>query len=223
MRETFAAVLVALVLGCSSSPETAVDASFGGRDAGRLDAETEDAGVDVSILHQQCAVDTDAANGCTRCLDDKCCSTRLACLNDPNCNALYACESDCRAGRPDEAGATARPPDGGDYSCDLWCGAPTNHSLGKFTQLLACSEILCQGASQCGGEDACTKCVDNHCVGEQLAISGTMDGYLFNECFGQCKKSDTACKKRCQSDYPGVGAALSALETCVHQACSVCE
>ena len=147
---------------------------------------------------------------------------RLACLNDPSCLALLDCEFDCQSGEPDDAGPTGQPPDGGLYSCDEWCGAMANPSLDKWAQLIACVDILCKGPSQCGGNDTCTTCVDQYCEAEDLALSATPDGYLFDECLEQCATTDTACQTACQNAYPSVQAAFSSLGTCTEQHCPSC-
>jgi hypothetical protein len=189
-----------------------------GGDAGGASA---DGAAEGDILHEHCAPDEDAANGCNQCIHEQCCDTRLACLNDPACLALLNCESDCLSGLPDEAGASAEPPDGGSYSCDLWCGASTNGSLDKWSQLEACATIACAGA--CGGGDTCTTCLDENCESEDLALSASPDGYLFSDCFGQCATTDTVCQMQCQSDYPSTAAALNAWTTCLQQRCPGCQ
>jgi hypothetical protein len=184
-----------------------------------------DAGTDAgpSLLHENCMRDLDASNGCSQCLHEQCCDVRLACLNDPNCAALADCESACASGQPDEAGATAMPPDGGgSYSCDLWCNAPTNPSLDKWAQLITCGTILCQGASQCGGGTTCTMCLAQHCASEDIAVSATPDGYLYDSCIGQCPSTDIACVMACQTTYPSVMAANSSFATCFQQSCPGC-
>jgi hypothetical protein len=166
--------------------------------------------------------DYDAANGCAQCLREQCCQARLGCLNDTNCAALANCESDCNAGLPDDAGATATPPDGGGYACDLWCNAQSNPSLAKWAQLITCGTDLCQGASQCGGGDTCTMCLVQHCASEDVALSATADGYLYNECIGACPTTSMTCQAMCLSQYPGVASALTPFDTCIQQFCSVC-
>jgi hypothetical protein len=192
-----------------------------GSDAAASDAASSDAGADGDILHERCASDNDAANGCAQCIREQCCEVRLTCLNDPLCLALLNCESDCLSGLPDEAGASAQPPDGGSYSCDLWCRANTNPSLSEWSQLYACTTMLCDVA--CGGGGACATCIGQQCESEELALSVTPDGYLFNNCFGQCATTDTVCQTQCQSDYPSVVAAFNALGTCGVQRCPSCQ
>ncbi|MGD0525273.1 MAG: hypothetical protein ABSE49_09025 [Polyangiaceae bacterium] len=181
-----------------------------------------DAGAEGGLLNENCAPDLDAANACNGCIHDKCCDVRLACLNDAECLALLDCELDCDDGVPDDAGPNTQPPDGGPYSCDEWCNAKANPSLDKWAQLLACTEVLCDGPSACGGDDACTTCVDASCSAEFVALNGTAEGYLFAECFGQCATTDMACQTACQSAYPSAQAAFSSLGTCTEQKCPSC-
>jgi hypothetical protein len=175
---------------------------------------------DSGVLNENCPADPDAANGCAECLHEKCCDVRSACLNDPDCLALLNCEADCSAGEPDDAAPDGAPPTTGPYSCDLWCGAPTNPSLTKWAELLACADIVCEAASACGGADACTVCSNEFCQLEHLRSSDTPDGYLLNECIGQCATGDTACEDQCLNSYPGAVAAENAFVSCVSQHCS---
>jgi hypothetical protein len=181
-----------------------------------------DASAEGGILHESCAKDLDAANGCAKCLHEQCCDVRLACLNDPDCVTLANCESDCQSGMQDDAGPAGNPPDGGPYSCDEWCNVKANPSLDKWAQYIACGDTLCQAASQCGGGDACSTCVNQSCADEYVALAETPDGYLFDECFAACATTDTACQSQCQTAYPSVQAAFSALGTCSQQHCPVC-
>ncbi|HEX3343490.1 MAG TPA: hypothetical protein VHS09_02910 [Polyangiaceae bacterium] len=182
-----------------------------------------DGGVEGGLLHESCAPDLDAANGCAKCLHEECCDARLACLNDVSCSALVDCESDCQAGLPDDAGPAGAPPDGGHYSCDEWCNAKTNPGLEKYAQYLTCGEVLCQAASACGGGDTCTACVDTSCATEFVALQGSPDGYLFDECIGQCASGDTTCQSQCIAAYPSVQADFSSLGTCEMQHCPSCQ
>jgi hypothetical protein len=183
-----------------------------------------DAGMDAgpSLLNENCMPDLDAANGCSKCIHEQCCQARMACLNDSNCLALLNCENDCLSGLPDEAGATAMPPDGGYYSCDLWCNAPTNPGLDKWAQTLTCGELLCESPSQCGSGNLCLTCLSQHCAAEDVALNATPDGYLYDDCVGQCVSTDTACVAGCQNKYPSVSAAVSSFLTCVQQNCPGC-
>jgi len=184
---------------------------------------SSDAGAEGGVLHENCAPDLDAANSCAKCIHEECCVVRAACLNDTSCNALVDCESDCLSGEPDDAGPAGAPPDGGVYSCDEWCGAKSNPSLGKWAQYITCTHVLCMGASQCGGDDTCTTCIDQSCAAEFLALNGTADGYLFADCLAQCATTDTTCQSGCQSAYPSVQSAFSALGTCSEQHCPSCQ
>ena len=183
---------------------------------------SSDASAEGGVLHETCAPDLDAANGCAKCIREQCCDVRLACLNDPQCLDLLNCWSDCRSGLPDEGGASAQPPDGGVYSCDQWCNAKGNPSLRLWAQYLTCGEILCQEASQCGPGDACLACGNQNCATELLALNGTPDGYLFDDCIAQCATTDTTCQMQCQSTYPSVTSAFSAYVTCITQHCPGC-
>jgi hypothetical protein len=181
-----------------------------------------DAGGEGGILHENCAPDHDAANSCNQCIHEQCCDVRLACLNDANCLAFLNCEADCLDGDPDDAAPVGAPPDGGPYSCDEWCGAKTNPSLDKWAQLEACSLVLCAGPSQCGGSDTCTTCVNQSCAAEYVALAGTPDGYLFDDCIGQCANGDTACQTACQNAYPSINAQYSSFISCTTQHCPSC-
>jgi hypothetical protein len=183
---------------------------------------SSDAGAEGGILHENCPPDLDAANSCAKCEHDQCCDVRLACLNDANCLALLNCEYDCEDGVPDDAGPNTQPPDGGLYSCDEWCGAKSNPSLDKWAQAIACVQTLCQGPSNCGNGDACTMCVDQYCEAEDIAVSATPDGYLFDDCIGQCPTTDTTCQSACQTAYPSIQTAVSALLSCTQQHCPNC-
>jgi hypothetical protein len=175
------------------------------------------------ILNENCAADLDASDTCVKCLHEKCCETRANCLNDPRCLILATCETRCRSGLPDDAGATAEPPDGGYYSCDLWCSAPTNRSLGKWAEYLACGDILCSGGPACAGANSCTVCVSQYCENEQLAVSATSDGYLFGNCIAQCATSDTVCEQKCTTSYSGAQGPAAEFEACVGKYCAECQ
>ncbi len=181
-----------------------------------------DAGAEGGILHESCPPDPDAANPCNACIHEQCCDPRLTCLNDPSCLALLDCESDCLSGLPDDGGATATPPDGGPYSCDQWCNAKNDPALGEWAQLMACSQVLCDNASACGGADTCTTCNDTSCASEYFALVSTPDGYLWGDCIAQCATTDTACNSGCGTAYPSISAQISAWGTCIQQHCPSC-
>jgi hypothetical protein len=197
---------------CMTSGPGASCAACGGGDAGL-----------GAILHEKCATDPDASNECDECFSEKCCETGNACKSDPSCIALANCESHCVNGLPDEAGASAEPPDGGGYSCDLWCSASTNPGADKWVQFLACTDILCTGGPACGGANSCSVCVDQYCQNAELTITATVDGYLFGKCTLQCATGDSECLTQCANIYPDVQMAAIEFESCAMQHCPGCQ
>ncbi len=182
-----------------------------------------DAGLGA-ILHQSCPADTTAASGCDECASEKCCNTKLACESDPSCATLFECENNCINGLPDEAGASAEPPDGGGYACDLWCGAPANPGLDTFLKNLACTDLLCTNPAVCPGGTSCMACVEQYCQSQYLDELTTHDGYLFENCAKECTEADAAaCNDDCLTTYPSAEGPELELVRCAEAHCPACE
>jgi hypothetical protein len=148
-----------------------------------------------------CGTLTEAvALDCRRCQYERCCETRGACDDSPKCVELRACVTDCS-------------------SINRECFAKYDDAVvGLLGAHRVCTRVWCSARCITKPLDACHECIHEQCGDETVALYGSGQGVLLDDCEFDCK-GDAGCSARCLSDHPSLTSARASYDLCIVKRC----